>query len=386
MRSRSVAVLCAALVLLPASAAAAETIGGEQLAAPGVQVNYGPGAQPLPKVSARSWLLGELGSNAVLASKNAHEQRPPASTLKTLTALTLIPQLDVNATYVGKPKDGTVDGSRVGIVSGASYTVNDLFHALFLPSANDAAVALAHANGGVRKTVSEMNAEAQRIGALDTVAKGPSGLDARGQVSSAYDLALIAKNGLRLPYFAELTTTKTYDFPMGKSTLKIYNQNRLLQHNYKGIIGVKTGYTTNAGRTFVAAATRNGVTLVVSLLDINEWSEFAAKKLLDWGFENHAKVTPVGTLVDPASTERPAIAEDATVPAGEEPVQAASSTSVSPSGSLSPLLLGTIAAVVLLVVVVSALVLRSRRHHAQVRGAHAARRQAARTSRTGDEA
>ena len=375
-------------MLLPAVSAVAETIGGEQLAEPGVQVNYGSGAQPLPHVRAESWVLGELNSNAVLAAKNAHEQRPPASTLKTLTALTLIPQLDVNAEYVGQAKDGNVDGSRIGIAPGATYTVDDLFHALFLPSANDAAVALAHANGGMSKTVAEMNAEAQRIGANDTVAKGPNGLDEKGQVSSAYDLALIAKNGLQLPYFKQLTTTKTYDFPMGNSTLKIYNQNRLLQHGYKGIIGVKTGYTTNAGRTFVAAAQRGDVTLVVSLMGIHEWSEFAAKKLLDWGFANHDKVTPVGTLVDPGSTERPATAEDQPENANDEQAQAAAATSntaLTSTSSGSLIMIGVLSAIALLVIVIAALVIRSRRHHAAVRGRHSARREAARLSRSSDE-
>ncbi len=374
-------------MLLPAVSATAETIGGEQLAAPGVQVNYGTGAQPLPHVRAESWVLGELNTNAVLAAKNAHEQRPPASTLKTLTALTLIPQLDVNAEYVGQAKDGNVDGSRIGIAPGATYTVDDLFHALFLPSANDAAVALAHANGGMSKTIAEMNAEAKRIGATDTVAKGPNGLDEKGQVSSAYDLALIAKNGLQLPYFKQLTTTKTYDFPMGNSTLKIYNQNRLLQHDYKGIIGVKTGYTTNAGRTFVAAAQRGGVTLVVSLMGIHEWSEFAAKKLLDWGFANHDKVTPIGTLVDPGSTERPAIAEDQPATSDDEQAQAAAATTTTSTSTSSSSLIAicVLAAIALLIIVVVALVIRSRRHHAAVRGRHSARREAARLSRSGDE-
>lgn len=380
-----VASLCLALALVPAASAAGETVGGEQLAAPGVQVNYGPGAQPLPRVRAESWVLGQLENNAVLAAKNAHEARPPASTLKTLTGLTLIPQLDVNAQYVGQSKDGNVDGSRVGIAPGRTYTVNDLFHALFLPSANDAAVALAHANGGLTKTIDEMNAEAARIGAMDTVAKTPNGLDAKGQVSSAYDLALIAKNGLALPYFKELTTAKTYDFPMGNDTLVIYNQNRLLQHGYKGIIGVKTGYTTNAGRTFVAAATRHGVTLVVSLMGIHEWSEDAARKLLDWGFANSTKVTPVGTLVDPSSTERPTATAQAAAGDGDAPNAAAPTASTSSTGP--PLAtIGVIAAIVLLVIVIFALTLRSRRHHATVRGAHAARRNEARLKRTGHEA
>ena len=115
------------------------------------------------------------------------------STLKALTALTLIPRLRASAKVVVQPEDVRVEGSRVGILAGTAYTVHSLFQGLLMVSGNDAAYALSRANGSVAVTVEEMNATATGLGAFDTVAKGPSGLDKPGQTSSAYDLALIGR-------------------------------------------------------------------------------------------------------------------------------------------------------------------------------------------------
>jgi D-alanyl-D-alanine carboxypeptidase (penicillin-binding protein 5/6) len=196
----------------------------------------------------------------------------------------------------------------VGIVSGATYTVWDLWNGLLLPSGNDAATALANQNGGVTKTVAAMQSVAHQLQALDTHVVNPSGLDADGQVSSAYDMALIAAAAMKLPDFRTVTNTKSYAFPgfMPKSgkarkTFQIYTENRLLRHNYPGIVGGKTGFTSLAHRTFWAAADRNGHTLIVTLFQIHQTTESAAQALLNWGFANRTKVNPVGTLVSPTA-------------------------------------------------------------------------------------
>jgi D-alanyl-D-alanine carboxypeptidase (penicillin-binding protein 5/6) len=326
----------ASTTLAPQNPATAP-IGGAGLAGHGVKVSYGPDAKPVPKVLATSWVLADLGTGDVLASKSAHLKRPPASTLKTLTAVTLIPRLDPDATYKTVWADVAVEGSRAGLVDNATYRVEDLFYGLLLPSGNDAAHALANANGGLKRTVAEMNEVARQLQALDTVAKTPHGLDTPGQVSSAYDLALIARAGMQLADFRTYVATLHHDFPgrpakkgHKRKTFELWNQNRLLRDGYRGVLGVKTGYTTKAGRTFVAAAERGDRTLVVTLMGITEPSETAAKKLLDWGFRQAAHVTPVGTLVDPVeptttvSDESPAPdVEAAAGPIGNAPVHPA---------------------------------------------------------------
>jgi serine-type D-Ala-D-Ala carboxypeptidase (penicillin-binding protein 5/6) len=300
------AVFLIAATATPVPAAPQAPVGGPEMGRGTIVVSTGTGLTPLPKIKANSWVIADAGTGQVLAARAAHSKRPPASTLKTLTALTLIPRLDPQGTYRVVDADVRVSGSRVGLLVGEEYTHDELFTALFLPSANDAAGALARANGSMTTTLSQMNAEAQRLGALDTVAKNPSGLDADGQRSSAYDLALIAREGLKNTTFARYASMVTADFP-GKSnssgkraTFEIQTQNRLLRDGYPGAIGVKTGFTTDAGRTFVGAAKRGDRTLIVSLMGISEPTEDAARKLLDWGFVNDGRITaPVGTLVEP---------------------------------------------------------------------------------------
>jgi len=293
--------------------AAAEAIGVGQLDLPGRQANLAPGAAPVPEIWAETWILADADTGEVLAAKDAHLQRPPASTLKALTAVTLLPRLPPDQQYQVTWKDSRAEGSRVGLVDGKSYTVESLFYGLFLRSGNDTAEALARANGGLALTIAQMNQTARQLQANDTVAKSPSGLDRPGQLSSAYDLALIARAGLRIPAFAEFARTKMYEFPgRGNSSYPIYNQNRLLMGGYKGAIGVKTGFTTNAGRTLIAAATRKGRTLIFVGLGIHSASADAAATALTWGFKNRDLLTPVGVLVEPlTATPSPEPSADA---------------------------------------------------------------------------
>jgi len=290
-------------LVMSATPAAAENLGGEILNGKGRLVQLGPAADPLPNVWAKTWLIADAGTGEILAARKPHTQRAPASTIKSLTALTVLPRLPLDSTTQAKKQAVRMYGSRVGLQRGKTYTVEQLMNAMMLPSANDAAVALAQANGGVQRTVNQMNEVAQRLQARNTVARNPSGLDAPGMVSTAYDLALIARAGLADPTFADFIKRRSAEFPTkGKKVRTIYTNNRLLLKNYRGAVGVKTGYTTKAGRTFIGAAERGGRTLIVSLMGVNERSDVAAAKLLDWGFANADKVTPIGQLVDPVQS------------------------------------------------------------------------------------
>jgi D-alanyl-D-alanine carboxypeptidase (penicillin-binding protein 5/6) len=145
-----------------------------------------------------------------------------------------------------------------------------------------------------------MNAEAHHLQAYDTVAKDPNGLDAAGQHVSAYDLALIARQALKLPAFLRYDQTRTFEFKVSASKNEtLANQNSLLS-TYPGGIGGKIGWTSAAGATYVGLAKRNGVTLIVTLLHCPALTEVNyAKSLLNWGFALDGKVTPVGQLVAP---------------------------------------------------------------------------------------
>src|SRR5437588_11343335 len=300
------AAACLALATPAAAAPPRAPVGGPLLAVHGVVVSPLPGAPALPKgLSAASWLVADADSGQVLAAKSPHERFLPASTLKTLTAVTLLPRLDPAQTNVASQTDAAVDGSKVGLVPGMSYTVDTLFTAMLVVSGNDAADALAEAAGGIPDTVGLMNAEAQHLQAYDTVARTPSGLDAPGESSSAYDLALIARAGLAMPEFRHYVGVVRSSVPAPHHKhFQIYTHNRLLT-TFPGDIGVKNGYTVQAGATYVGAATRGGHTILVTLMKAppNFWPQ--AKALLSWGFAARTSVTPVGALVGPAAAATP---------------------------------------------------------------------------------
>lgn len=294
-----------------APASAATAIGGEQLGRSGIQVR---GGVVLPKkLTAHSWVVADHDSGEVLAACNAHQRLAPASTLKMLFADTVLKKFERTRTY--KVKDADVadvpeGSSLVGIKPGLTYTVEQLWLGVFLRSGNDAVHVLSHMNGGIAKTVAEMQARARDLQALDTHVVSPDGFDHKGQVSSAYDLTLFARHGLKNADFRGYCSTRTADFPAGgNKTFQIQNTDRLLTGawglgTYKGIIGVKNGYTTNAGNTFTGAATRGGRTLLVTVMHPEPggngvYQETAA--LLDWGFAQAKAVRPVGLLVDPLS-------------------------------------------------------------------------------------
>lgn len=299
------ALLTAALVA-PADAAddqglVKSFIGGTQLHQSGVVVNLAEGIAPPPETDATSYLIADLTTGQVLATKNAHLKLPPASTIKTLLALTLLPRLNPKSLYQARPSDQNVIGDIAGLYPGRNYTIKSLWNATLLPSGNDAALALAHAAGGFNKTIALMNQMARNLQAMDTVARTPHGLDSPGQVSSAYDLALIARAAMKRSDFRTYVATKHYVFPhSGKKNepLKIANQNKLLT-TYSGVIGIKTGYTSQAKNTYIGAATRDGHTIIITLMHLSYGRDALATQLFDWGFRVDGKVKPVGVLVKP---------------------------------------------------------------------------------------
>jgi len=276
-------------------------IGGAQLAGQGVIVAYPAGSVPrLPNVQASAFVVADAGTGQVLAAKDPHGWYRPASTLKVLTAIALIPVLNPDATVVASEQATSTEANVAGLVTGRAYQISDLFTALLTISANDAAIALAQATGSFSKGMALINAEARHLQADDTTAVDPNGLDAPGQHTSAYDLALIARQALRLPAFLKYDQTITARFVVARHKAEtLFNQNSLLT-TYPGAIGGKIGWTSAAGATYIGLARRHGVTLIVTLLHCPALTEInSAAKLLNWGFSVDGKVTPVGTLVGP---------------------------------------------------------------------------------------
>ncbi|HEV3291968.1 MAG TPA: D-alanyl-D-alanine carboxypeptidase [Streptosporangiaceae bacterium] len=279
-----------------------EPVGGGQLGGRGVIVNYhAHGGRHLPHVAASAYVIADAGTGQVLAAKDPHGWYRPASTLKVLTAITLMPVLDPNAAVLTSHRAAVAVPSKVGLIQGDSYQISDLFSALLMMSANDAAVALAEATGSYAKGMAMMNAEAHRLRADDTVAVTPNGLDAPGQRSSAYDEALFARQALAIPAFMHDELLRTARFPLKPHhrPITLYTQNTMLA-TYPGDLGGKIGWTTAAKTTFIGWARRGGTTLVVTILHCTPLTELTyAARLLNWGFAMDGKVRPVGVLVSP---------------------------------------------------------------------------------------
>lgn len=351
-------------------------VGGDALGTSGLLVPAG--SAPLPKtISAQSWVLADLDSGEILAACAPHARHLPASTQKLLTALTALPGLDPKQVVTITAEDLAIEpgSSAVGLVKGGKYTVDTIALGMMLNSGNEAANALARLAGGSKGIpggIERMNAEAHRIGALDTTAITANGLDGKGQFTSAYDLALIARADFALPGFRRYTATRSAVIPAQPPHFKafqIQNDNRLLT-SYPGAIGGKTGFTDLAQHTYMGAAQRNGRRLVVTMLRGQHrpqklWQQGAA--LLDWGFALPRNAEPVGKLVSPEDVApRPSPAGGAAVPGS-----AAALGARVPSGTYSLPELAAVgfavgAAVLLLVTVVAMRlrVLRRRRRRA----------------------
>lgn len=317
------------------------TEGGTELGRPGVIVNYPSRRAPrLPKIPAGAFVVADATTGQVLAARRPHARYAPASTLKVLTAISLIPVLNPNATVVASKRAVSVEPDIVGLKRGHRYKVADLFRALLLISGNDAAVALAEATGSFRKCIALMNAEARHLQAHDTVAKQPNGLDARGQHVSAYDQALIARRALQMPAFMKYDRTLHAWFPVtSRHRIQLFNQDRLLTA-YRGFLGGKTGWTTPAMATYVGMARRDGHTLIVTILHAVPGTVFAsATKLLNWGFRLDGNIQPVGWLVSPLPSARSRLNH----PAANASQLPSHAQAASPGATVLPLTAGCLA-------------------------------------------
>ena len=286
----------------------AKPVGGEALGSCGIVA--APATPPLPTdVSADAWLVADLDSGAVIAAKDPHGRHRPASIIKVLVAMASINALNLNKSVPGTADDAAAEGTKVGVQDGGVFTVNQLLHGLLMHSGNDAAHALAMQLGGMQQAVEKINVLAAKLGGKDTRVATPSGLDGPGMSTSAYDIGLFYRYAWQNPTFADIVATRTFDFPgHGDSPgYELENDNQLL-YKYPGALGGKTGYTDDAGQTFVGAANHNGRRLMAVLLHgtrqpIAPWEQ--AAHLLDYGFST-PQGTQVGNLIEPDPSLAPA--------------------------------------------------------------------------------
>ena len=273
-----------------------------------------------PAIMGSTACVMDLATGTVIYDKDMHGVRPPASTTKMMTALLVLENLPLDTQVIIDSEVVNTGGNTLAFKDGEIISVEDLMYGMLLYSANDAAVALAkQVAGSVPKFAEMMNQRAQELGAMHTTFQNPHGLTEEGHVSTAYDLALIARAAMENEVFREMVKTDKYtitaNFLSGER--EIFTTNLLLADietmvtiggiqrpvRYEDCIGVKTGFTLAAGNCLVAAAAREETEFLSVVLNSGELERFSDSiQLLDWSFDNYRnlkavqKGEPVGTV------------------------------------------------------------------------------------------
>jgi serine-type D-Ala-D-Ala carboxypeptidase (penicillin-binding protein 5/6) len=260
--------------LVAAAAAAAFALAAPVLAAP-------------PQVTGRAFVVENGATGEILLARDASERVPIASITKLMTVLLTLEHARLGDVVTVSPFATAVGESSADLRAGERLTVLELLEAALIQSANDAADALAFhvGHGNEQRFVSMMNAKAQQLGLKDTHFVRPDGLDAPGHVSSARDVTLLARILMHRPIVRQIVRMRAATISGGR-TLHTWND---LLSTYPGIFGVKTGHTSAAGWSEVAAARRRGVTIYATLLGSPDRSTRNAdlSELLDWGFARY---------------------------------------------------------------------------------------------------
>ena len=243
-----------------------------------------------PDISATSAILIEATTGRVIYEKNPDEQRAPASLTKMMTGILALEKLKPYEKTTITPDAAVIDFSSLGLASGDVISIGELLPGMMLVSDNAGAYALAQAVSGTIPAFSDlMNDKAKEIGCTRTHFSNPNGLPGANHYSTARDLSKIAAYCMKNPEFRKVVGTKIkivyWNSPSDKK-IDAENTNELLQKNYPGITGIKTGFTKAAGNCLAASATRDDLNLIVIVLNSSdENSRFDdAEKLLDYGF------------------------------------------------------------------------------------------------------
>lgn len=251
------------------------------------------GAAQQDLVSAPSAVLMEASTGKILYEKNPHEKRPCASITKVMTLILVFEAIDSGKLKLTDPVTASehaasMGGSDIWLEAGETMTADDMIKATVVASANDAAVALAETISGSEESfVQSMNQRARQLGMKDTVFKNCNGLDEEGHITSAYDVALMSRELVKHKKVFDYTSIWLDWLRDGET--QIVNTNKLLK-TYKGITGLKTGTTDDAGCCISATAERDGMGLIGVVLGADTGKQrFAdAASLLDYGFANYS--------------------------------------------------------------------------------------------------
>ncbi len=227
-----------------------------------------PSTPEYPDPGAEAWIVVDVGSGVTIAEHNADDERPMASVTKLMTALVVRDHTRLDQRIRISAAAADVGEAEVGLVAGEVWSIRDLLAAVVVRSGNDAAIALAeHVGGSVEGFADLMNETAAAMGLEHSHFVNPHGLDDDGHYSSARDLTVMAEAFLADPVLAQLARTRLIRFkpaPTGADRI-VGNTNRLLGR-YPGVVGLKTGFTGQAGKVLVSAFELEGRTFVTVVM------------------------------------------------------------------------------------------------------------------------
>ncbi len=260
-----------------------------------------PTAPPMPA----AYILVDADSGVVIAERNPHVPLPPASTVKIMTGLTALERLGDDAKITVSERAAAMPAMKIGLHAGEVWPIKDIVHSVFMVSANDSAYALAeNAGGTIEAFAADMASTGARLGMLDSTFADPAGLDDStsldgGSRMSVYDLSIAARNALAVPQIADPAVLMSYKFtgPDGVAH-SLRNHNDTFLESYDGATGLKTGYTSRAGRGLVCTASRNGRSMIVAVLDVYDVDGWCTR-LLNQGFSTPPESQGVGGRLPP---------------------------------------------------------------------------------------
>lgn len=241
-----------------------------------------------PSVRGRAGILIDLDTGEILWQKDPNLELAPASLTKVLTSLIALENFSPSqeVTITSDALEQTSADTRMGLKAGETMTVEELLDGMLLPSGDDAASAIAVDTVGVARYVAAMNAQVAALGLEDSHFTATAGLDDPGLYSSAYDLAVIADYTYQqFPLFDQIVDSRTIDIPADAlhPAFELHNLDALLD-DYPAAVGIKPGWTGNAGACLIGMAVRDGHSLLAVLLSANYPARLESR-LFDWGFQ-----------------------------------------------------------------------------------------------------
>ena len=289
------------IILLSPYSSLADDVNEELFNEPSSNIIYdvSNNLNEIPTINARYAAIYDRASGTLLYDKNANLETKMASTTKIMTSIIVLENCNLNDIVKISKKAAGIGGSRLGLSTDNTITVENLLYGLMLCSGNDAAVALAeYVSGTIEGFAEKMNEKASELGLISTHFVTPHGLDNDEHFTTAFELAKLTDYALKNKIFSKIVNTKSYTVTINNRPKQINNTNELLG-NMQGIYGVKTGFTNGANRCLVTSCKRENLDIICVVLgcDTKKDRTRDSIKLINYTFNNFSTIN-IEELID----------------------------------------------------------------------------------------